>query len=350
MKRIKIFFDDLRIDHDDEIAIVVAAADPELQAVVACGSHSPYRAVHTRWLLDALQRPDVDVIVGEDYAPEDPYNSQSYQWDSVLAKTSFDGKIIQNSLRYIRHCLSENMTVFVINSGVTDIAQLLWNLHLERSYLLNHVHSVYMQTGVEVIQNRLVLDGISSNSLFDPIASSMLYQTCMEYSIPMTTVDRTFAHKCAIDLDWYRDLQTVNHIVAEDLLRNQVSGLAYLWERSFMEMGDPRRQLPERCIPQWFINTFIGEGKIAVPERFDDIDIREYLSNPRIMIYDAWNTLFSMDIPEYVHPKFVTFKDATHRIVTEESISEFDVENIIYFVTKRVREVLACDGREESGT
>lgn len=77
----------------------------------------------------------------------------------------------------------------------------------------------------------------------------------------------------------------------------------------------------------------VAEAKLR-PNAIHD-DIKEYLENPPLYIYDVWNTLFAIDMfrDQYTQPEVYSVNDTQHEIIkikAEGSLPVADLSELLH--------------------
>jgi inosine-uridine nucleoside N-ribohydrolase len=251
-------------DHDDEVALTVAAGLSKMgllkiEGIVANLKPALSRAQLIHGILKTLHCNDIPIGVGS--VVDEHSSSQSYEFDASYISKETQFPKGQDLLKKIFESAADNSLTLLLISGLTDA-----NIFLSQNKLLakRKLNNVVIMGGVLVEQNILkhdtkghLLPDESYNHRVDMPSAKSFYTLAQEEGIPLTIVSRFCAMACAINPSFYARLAKENSPIGKRLHEKQADANRHLWKRVFLNADNPEREgLPSYCDKNWFLQTF----------------------------------------------------------------------------------------------
>lgn len=324
----EIIIGDFGKDLDDENALLYAVGaqkhgDVQLLGVVANLIPSEQRARLARGMLDLLE---VDAPVAAGTSCNVTGKLYDYEMDvPYLAPETPES----NGIDLLPELLdaSEGKSTLVLNSGMTDAAELLDTFP---KLVHSKVERIAIMGGVQVKNDEVILDGhgrmlpdSAANNMFDPDAAAYLYERAQAENIPLTVVTREAAYGCKFHLSFYEELAATGNPIGSSLLQRERPGLTKLWhEANAPADSELRGSLPARCDRQWFVDTFLaGEDPGDAPDIWGQaVRVGEF------QLYDSLNVA-AVTRREFFNPTPVEVHGIEHNIVGVSKINH-GIKNI----------------------
>ncbi|MFA6473726.1 MAG: hypothetical protein WCV85_02540 [Patescibacteria group bacterium] len=309
-----IIIGDFLKDLDDEHALVLAAAMHRsdlinLRCVIGNLAPAVVRAQGAKATLVQLGLPNIPVGVG---LPVYIGKFHPYEHDLPYIASGVDVHEDGQALlvRTLQAC-PDNSVILVLQSGLTDAAQLLRDHEdLCREKLMH----VAIMGGVEFVDDFMVPNNASNNS-FDWEAAVWLHRRLQELDIRMVITTREAAYAVQFPLSAYSTLLRTGHPVAECLYARQLQSYQRTWIESCGAPGSEERgSLPLDRDRQWFIRVYCNG---ADPGIADGADITPFVTG--FNLYDSLNLWAALpenlQLSDYFLPIIVRGMKAQHCIV-----------------------------------
>lgn len=314
-------------DLDDENALLYAigahsAGEIKLAAVVANLSPALLRARIARGMLEYLGI-DIPVGVGTSCNVEDDTQEYEANIPYLSKNTDFeDGqKLIKNTMEKV----PDKSVVLLLNSGLTDAAELMKNNPLLCKRKLSRVA---IMGGVVCEEERIKLNAKghmkpddAANNSFDPKSAEFVYEWLQSQNIPMSVLTRNAAYACKFDIGFYESLVKADNTIGRGIRDRQRPATEHLWKAANAPSGsEARGTLPDRCTRKWFVDAYL-----------DGIDPGnvENIWDPTLKIgtfqYDPLNVA-SVARPELFVPTKITVDKTEHQVIGLSS-SESGIAN-----------------------
>lgn len=136
-----------------------------------------------------------------------------------------------------------------------------------------------------VLSDGFVIPDTAANNNFDMESAIWLYEQLQKEQIKLNISTRHMAYACPIEKDFYEKISFSK--VGKCLSDRQSKSLIELY-KSTLKSG-AERTLPERCSPQWFLNTFTDEKEFSGNP--DDV----FSICTKINVYDPLNLMILVD-------------------------------------------------------
>lgn len=267
-------------DHDDEIALTVAAGLSkagmlEVECVVANLQPALMRARLVKGILDTVGLSDVPVgvgtVVNENSIP------QPYEFDASYLSQQQSFQNGQELLKETFIKAENNSLTLLLISGLTDA-----NLFLQNNIELakRKLNKIVIMGGVAADQDDVkrddkgfILPDESYNHKVDMKSALSFYECAQAAKIPLTIVSRFAAMACSMSPKFYEYLAKIDSPIGKRLCEAHAHSIRHLWHRVFMDVNDEKREgLPAYCNKEWFLKTFTdNNGDTANLTQNDDI-------------------------------------------------------------------------------
>ncbi len=311
-----IMIGDFGKDLDDENALLYAigahhASEINLAAVVANLSPALLRARIAKGMLEYL---GVNIPVGlgtscnvddvtQEYEGNIPYISKNTEFEDGLELMK---DILENS--------DDSSIVLVLNSGLTDAAELMKNSPLLCKRKLSRVAImggiVCKDNHIELNKKGHMTPDDAANNRFDPKSAEFVYEWLQTENIPTSILTRNAAYACKFDISFYESLVQADGTVGKGIRDRQRPATEHLWKAANAPAGsEARGTLPDRCTREWFVDAYLGGNDPG------DVDT---IWNPALKIgtfqYDPLNVA-SVVRPELFTPTKITIGETEHLVI-----------------------------------
>lgn len=283
-----------------------------LRCVVGNLAPAELRACGAKGTLNMLGFSKVPVGVGTPV-----FEGKSYPYEAKVPYLADKHEIELDGASLIIRSLSScqaNSAILILQSGLTDAAQLLQNYP---DLLKDKLKVVAIMGGVEtdgdsvyLDKNGLMIPNNANNNSFDMESALYLYRMLQLLEIPMIVTTREVAYCAQVPFSAYDEFEATGNPVGVCLKNRQLPALQHLWEAACSPSNsDIRGTLPADRNRQWFINVFCA-GKDPGIE--DSGDIWPYVGG--FNLYDPSNAYAA--IPElsnhFLYPTFVKVGKVDH--------------------------------------
>ena len=311
-----IMIGDFGKDLDDENALLYAvgahqAGEICLEAVVANLSPALLRARIAKGMLEYL---GMNIPVGVGTSCNVPEDTQDYEGNIPYLSKNTEFEDGQKLMKDILENADDSSVQLILNSGLTDAAELMKNAPLLCKRKLSRVA---IMGGVVVEGSQITLNekghmtpDDAANNRFDPVAAEFTYDWLQSENIPMSILTRNAAYACKFDIGFYESLVKADDIIGKGIRDRQRPATEHLWKAANAPASSEiRGTLPDRCTREWFVNSYlngIDPGEV------------ETIWDPALKIgtfqYDPLNVA-SVVRPELFTPTKITIGETEHLVV-----------------------------------
>ncbi|HPV70820.1 MAG TPA: nucleoside hydrolase [Candidatus Magasanikbacteria bacterium] len=250
------------LDDEQKFLLMTSLAEAgiiNIKAVVANLEPPVQRALLAKGTFNSLGHNEIPVGIGTDCF-KGGQNPKHETEVSYLAETSevIDGyQLLVSTLE----TAEDNSIILMLNSGLTDAAQLL---RLHTNLFVQKIANVTIMGGFKaatpttpLLQDGLLIPDDAANNSFDPEAADYLYKNLQRLSVPMTVIMRSACYAAQFDIHLYDKFAATNHNVGRALKKRQKDSLQQLWQAALSPEGSPvRGKLPMSRDRKWFTDVF----------------------------------------------------------------------------------------------
>lgn len=303
-------------DLDDENALLYAIgahkkSELNLAAVVANLSPALLRARIARGMLEYLGI-DIPVGVGTSCNVEDETQEYEANIPYLSKNTTFDDG--QKLIKDVLESADDSSIVLVLNSGLTDAAELMRNSPLLCKRKLSRVAImggiVCKNSQIELNEKGHMIPDDAANNRFDPKSTEFVYEWLQTENIPTSILTRNAAYACKFDIGFYESLVQADGTIGKGIRDRQRPATEHLWKAANAPAGsETRGTLPDRCTREWFVRSYL--------DGIDPGNVEE-VWDPTLKIgtfqYDSLNVA-SVVYPELFTPKIVRVDETDHQVI-----------------------------------
>jgi len=306
-------------DHDDEVALTVAAGLSKLgllkiEGVVANLKPAESRARLIKGILNTVGLTDVPVGIGT--AIDENSFPQPYEFNASYISEEKDFPDGQNLLKQLLEKSPDKSLTLLLISGLTDA-----NIFLEKNKELaqQKLQSIVIMGGVVSEQNNLkysdqgnLLPDESYNHKVDMASAKSFYLLAQQAEIPLRIVSRFCAMACAISPQFYDRLAKEDSPIGKRLCSAQADAIQHLWKRVFLAADDKHREgLPPYCNKEWFLKTFTNNSAALQTSTAND---SMWHHVEKLNAYDPIALLAAV-VPNLFHPMEAKVSNTVHSAI-----------------------------------
>ena len=303
-------------DLDDENALLYAlgahkAGELNLAAVVANLSPALLRTRIAKGMLEYL---GIDIPVGVGTSCNVVEDTQEYEGDIPYISKNADFKDGETLITNILETSQDDSVQLILNSGLTDAAELIKNSPL---LCKNKLSRVAIMGGVVCEDNEIELNekghmipDDAANNRFDPKSAEFVYEWLQTENIPTSILTRNAAYACKFDIGFYESLIQADGTIGKGIRDRQRPATEHLWRAANAPTGSAvRGTLPDRCTREWFVNSYLNG---VDPGEVDAI------WDPALKIgtfqYDPLNVASTVH-PELFSPTIMRVGETDHQVI-----------------------------------